>query len=173
MKPSTLFHTASFMLAWGVTPLYAQLTPSVAGVQKNISGNHYAGVIGEMTLIQTQTSPVLTITQGYLQPNETKSQPNALGELSFADHTIHIYPNPTQGELILEMEGDKFQEGQITLIDASGKTVYQSSLTSLSNRTPHRISMQSFASGNYVLTLQQVGEKKTLQPRSYLIQKTN
>lgn len=173
MKPSTLFSAVSLLLAWGVTPLYAQLTPSVAGLQKTISGNHYAGVIGEMTLIQTQTSPALTITQGYLQPNETVSQPNSTAGLSFTDHNIHIYPNPTQGELILEMEGDPFQQGQITLFDAGGKTVYQSSLTSLSNHTQHRISMQSFASGNYVLTLQQVGEKNTIQSRSYLIQKTN
>ncbi len=173
MKPSTLFCTASLLLAWGITPLYAQLTPSVAGLQKNISGNHYACVIGEMTLIQTQTSPGLTITQGYLQPHETASLPNDIAGLSFAENSIQIYPNPTQGELIIDIEGEMFGQGQITLMDAAGKTVYHATVPAKSFYQQHRIQMQSFASGNYVLTLQEVSGNGHIQPRSYLIQKTN
>lgn len=173
MKPSTLFCAASLLLAWGITPLYAQLTPSVAGLQKNISGNHYACVIGEMTLIQTQTSPGLMITQGYLQPHEAALLPNDIERLSFAENNIQIYPNPTQGELIIDIKGEKFGQGQITLMDAGGKTVYHANVPAKSSYQQHRIQMQPFASGNYVLSLQEVGGSGHIQPRSYLIQKTN
>ena len=163
MKPSTLFHTASFLLVWGVTPLYAQLTPSVAGVQKNISGKHYAGVIGEMTLIQTQTSPVLTITQGYLQPHETKSQPNALGELSFADHTIHIYPNPTQGELNVQIANVKEAEGKIFLYNALGQIVAEQSISFSEGKADIQLDLKNIAIGIYTLSFQSGNVQKNLK----------
>ncbi len=68
----------------------------------------------------------------------------------FGDIGIKIYPNPTRGELSIELENlPEDIEGQISVYDISGKLVYIQ--TELVNINP--VNIESYADGMYTLRI--------------------
>lgn len=73
-------------------------------------------------------------------------------ETLFSDNNnqeiIHIYPNPTKGQLFLKIKSSvEFDSGKIHLFDNSGKLIISDQVTSYS----HSIDLRNYSSGVYLL----------------------
>lgn len=74
----------------------------------------------------------------------------------FATHTVHIYPNPTQGQLKVEIPDlEPSQRTSIKVYTAQGNIVYSS------QQTGESIDLINQANGLYLLEIDLNGEKRT------------
>ncbi|MBK7763125.1 MAG: hypothetical protein IPI46_07095 [Bacteroidetes bacterium] len=82
----------------------AQTSLNSASNRATINGNTFEYSIGEMTLISTEHSGNLIVTQGYLQPaaDATSSQNHSDDGLNTLSSLIKVYPNPTDNILFIE-----------------------------------------------------------------------
>ena len=79
-----------------------QATLNSSGADQVISTGAHSYSIGEMTLVSTDHSPNLVVTQGVLQPNRNSTNaPSALDEKELASQ-ITVYPNPTSDILYIK-----------------------------------------------------------------------
>jgi hypothetical protein len=101
--------------------LYAQSTLNATGGGGMIGGNSYDYSVGEMTLVSTQTSNAIIITQGLLQP-EAKFT-TSTKDLIIAQDQMSIYPNPTAAIVYIQPQFTSAGRMQISLLDATGKTL--------------------------------------------------
>jgi hypothetical protein len=73
------------------------------------------------------------------------------------DQEISVFPNPTKGELKIEISNFvSGSSGAITVIDLSGRLIYQSNTVEASNI----INLSSLAPGNYILKVLLAGKAK-------------
>lgn len=86
-------------------------------------------------------------------PNPTQDQQtfsDALGESKIA-----IYPNPTKGEMTVEMQNrPESADAQIALYDLTGKTVYQSNVAAQTTR----VNITELPGGTYIMKIL-IGDK--------------
>ena len=71
-----------------------------------------------------------------------------LSNSSFDDDKFEIYPNPASGEVYLKTKGLQFP-GSITIVDITGKTVQQQTVTSDTNS----ISIAALQTGLYIVSI--------------------
>lgn len=113
-----------------------------------IQGKTFEYVIGEMTLVSTDRTTGLIVTQGYLQPTD-ENRPSQI-QSSGVQNDIRVYPNPTEDVVNLEFVDQQDQSFSYLLVDATGKVLFKKE-----NETANRfqLDMRSYASGNYYLKL--------------------
>ena len=80
--------------------------------------------------------------------NDAANTTNQNYESMLGDQKITIYPNPTQGNITMEITNLPSEStGMITLTDLTGRQIYQSNTIKSSNN----INFTNFANGNYVM----------------------
>jgi len=67
---------------------------------------------------------------------------------------ISVYPNPVTDLITVAVNADKATEGQMTITDMSGKTVYTRSVKLSQGNTMLPIPATNIAAGNYILKIQ-------------------
>jgi PKD repeat protein len=85
-----------------------------------------------------------------------------LGGVEWTMMDLEIYPNPAQG--FITLESDFAVEGQITLVDAMGRTVLQTTANGLAQ---HTLDVSDLAGGMYVLRI--VNEGQFYQDRIQIV----
>lgn len=150
--------------------LYAQNTLNATGGGGTIGGNTYDYSVGEMTLVSTETSSNIIITQGLLQP-EAKFA-TSTKDLIIAQDQMSIYPNPTAAIVNIQPQFNKAGTMQIRLIDAMGKTIVRQEYKLSSGTEKQQIDISGFAIGNYLLNVNYTNNNTTLK-NTYKIQKNN
>lgn len=125
-----------------------------AGDEFAFSSGSVSFSIGE-PIIETFSSPNLQLTQGYQQCVIFTASLNEFND----DLIISAYPNPTFSELNMELN-NWANECAYTLIDESGRIIYEGSLLPSSKNTLH---LQELASGFYYLNINdQLSNKKAV-----------
>lgn len=149
--------------------IHAQTTLNAASNRAIINGNTFEYSIGEMTLISTEHSGNLIVTQGYLQPNADakNSQNHANDGSSNLGAAIKVYPNPTDNILFIETPDFVSDAFTYQLIDATGKVVIAQQDAQKISANKFSLNLTALAAGNYYLM---INDAETL---SYKIQKTH
>jgi hypothetical protein len=150
--------------------LYAQSTINASGGGGAIGSNTYDYSIGEMTLVSTETSSAIIITQGLLQP-EAKFA-TSTKDLIISQDQLSIYPNPTAAVVNIQPQFTMAGTIQINLLDAMGKTIIRKEYRLSSGKEKQQIDISGFAIGNYLLNVNYTNNKTTLK-NTYKIQKNN
>jgi hypothetical protein len=169
----------SAMLAVGLlvfSGASAQSTLNVTGHSAKINGMTFDYSIGEMTLVSTEKSGNLIVTQGLLQPGAGSAvadgQGSGQGLNSLADR-INVYPSPTQNVLYVETEETLIADYGLQLFDAAGKVVLSKEGQTVAGTNRFTLDLQSFAGGNYYLMVRKPGADGKPQTYSFKIQKVN
>ena len=143
--------------------LFCQSTINVTSNSATINGIVHDYSIGEMTMVTTERTSNLIVTQGVLQPNSTTSKSSDVIIKSDLIDFVKVYPNPTSNMLfieLLETENATFQ-----LYDALGKIV----LETKNQAQKSSIDLSSFTTGNYYLVVKNALQET--QKMSFKIQK--
>lgn len=143
----------------------AQSTFSATSHSATIQGNTYEYVIGEMTLVSTERTSNLIVTQGFLQPNDSKRPVST--NLSDANEVIKIYPNPTQDIVYVDPQTEFSGVLKYQLFDATGKVLFKNEHAQSERFS---VDLRSYASGNYYLMITSTSNSSE-QSYSYKIQK--
>lgn len=162
-----------FMLVAGSA--FSQKTFNVAGNSATINGNRFDYSIGEMTLVTTERSANLIVTQGLLQPTGSgsgaSSEPVTI-KPSFSDN-VKVYPNPTSNLLYVETIEPSDVEVGYQMYDATGKMIFSKSVSQKAGPHKQSFDLQSYAAGSYYLLISKPSAAGALESFSYKIQKTN
>lgn len=133
----------------GGTPVLLTANPS-GGVFSgaNVNGNYLnPTALGIFNPVYTYTNPsngcVSSTTASILVVDCT-----GLDEINLSHHPIEVYPNPTDGQLLINTNTNK--EKTITITDARGRVIY----TVTSNDTVFGINLSMHANGIYILKIQ-------------------
>jgi hypothetical protein len=123
-----------------------------AGGSGIISGNTYEYSVGEMTLVNTASTPTVTVTQGILQPANNSTSISSKG---FAQNQMKVFPNPASELLFVQTDFIKVG-GEITFIltDVAGKTISKSINKVNVAKQTHELNIVELASGTYLLNVQ-------------------
>lgn len=125
-----------------------------AGDDFSFSSGSVSFTIGE-PIIETFSSSNLHLTQGYQQGVIFTAAINEFND----DLVISAYPNPTFSELNMELN-NWANDCAYTLIDESGRIIFEGSLSPASKNTLH---LQQLASGFYYLNIiDQLSTKKAV-----------
>jgi len=125
--------------AWN---LHAQDAVLSSGGEATGSGGSVSFSVGQ-TAYQTQTGQGISVAEGVQQPFETSA--NSI--LAALPVKLSAYPNPTQDQLILEIEQAQGKGLRYQLLDARGRLLTQASIQS----SQTVIDLQQHASGTYFL----------------------
>ncbi|MBK7763128.1 MAG: T9SS type A sorting domain-containing protein [Bacteroidetes bacterium] len=170
MNKKKIYSTlVSFGLLMSVQSIHAQTSLNTASNRATINGNTFEYSIGEMTLISTEHSGNLIVTQGYLQPaaDATSSQNHSDDGLNTLSSLIKVYPNPTDNILFIETPDVLNDAFSYQLIDATGKVVIAQQDAQKISTNKFSLNLTALAAGNYYLMIHDI---ETL---SYKIQKTH
>lgn len=77
----------------------------------------------------------------------------SIDEASVLDSHISVYPNPSDGEFTLNLNAELSGNLQVSLVDLSGKTVYNEFLGQLNGTYSKTFNLQHLASGIYTLNI--------------------
>ena len=178
MKNQLKLAAFSLCLLFGISrEASAQQTINVAGNSAVIHGMTFDYSIGEMTVISTEKTGNLIVTQGLLQPQTSTGNANTTNadnqHLSSMAGLINVYPNPTSNVLYIETKDQQAGDFKYQLYDATGKLVASSKEMQKEGANKYSFNLQSFASGSYFLMIQKSGDNGNVEAISYKIQKTN
>lgn len=153
-----------------VLSLHAQSTLNATGNSKVINGNTHSYSIGEMTLVHTASASNIVVTQGVLQSSEGSV---GLDNNELTKNELIIYPNPTKD--VIKLQVGSLEEGEMNVIlyDALGKQLISKSWNVSSVNLENQISLQDFASGQYILKVIYKSKQNKILNQSYKIQKLN
>jgi len=83
--------------------------------------------------------------------NKQENEDDDVLRHKFGEREVHVYPNPTKGELTVEIwNGDLEENYRLVLFDVQGKQLIETKLQG-NNRVPLDLSL--FPSGTYILIL--------------------
>lgn len=159
------------MAALGATA--QNISPSVlnsTGGSNSIGSNVYEWSFGEMTLVDTYTSPNLILTQGILQNDPAGAAGLISSVSSLLD--LSVYPNPSQDFIYIKSSTKDESTLSYVLTDASGKKIQgkEGCISKLNNE--QTVSLQDLPSGVYFLQI--VDDKKSVNhSKTFQIQKIN
>jgi len=155
------------------TGVYSQTTINAGSNSVVLNGNLFEYSIGEMTLISTEQSGNLIVTQGYLQPQGNSSTQSDFATSSMDDLTSHIrvYPNPTENLLFIETLETLADEVSFQLVDATGKVVLGRNDKQVEGLNKYTLDLTSIAAGTYFLLIQPVTQTASSTKLSFKIQK--
>ncbi len=150
MKKSLLF-IASIVLTIGAqAQSVGPATINAAGGSGTAGGNNFDYSIAEMTVVSTATTTDKVFTQGVLQPHQLIA--DAVSDATLLSQNFSIFPNPANTFLNIKSTNIDNTLGDITLLDATGKTVYKINNPVLNNGV-FVIDMQAYPMGNYILNI--------------------
>lgn len=160
-------------LLWGVGTHAQGISPSTlnaAGGSTEIAGDAYEYSIGEMVLVSTFSGPDLIVTQGLLQPFGNGEV--GIEALTLSDRELSAYPNPSSD--IVYIQPNLSGGGRLTIVltDITGRQVSTKTAHLKHGNEKQNISLNSFASGSYMLRVTFTAGKKSYV-RNFKIQKTN
>lgn len=72
---------------------------------------------------------------------------------SYNPHELSVYPNPSQGQFILQMNVRKASHFQINILDVSGRKVFEQNLGQVYGSYAQPIDLTNYSKGLYVLEL--------------------
>ncbi len=81
---------------------------------------------------------------------------------------VNLYPNPTTGIFVLEIENTDFEDINIQICDLSGRQVYEQRFSNASDNFHNKINLSSFQNGIYMIKV--YNEKVSLVKRIVLAQ---
>ncbi len=140
----------TFILATSVAfsqSIDRQVISSTGGYSEagNISVSY---TVGE-PMVETFEAGTIVLTQGFQQPD---ASPVGMEDIN-SGISILAYPNPTEGEIILDFTTTREMELSIGLMDVLGKQVSVTENISVSTGTKHLMDLSALASGNYFIVL--------------------
>jgi hypothetical protein len=122
----------------------AQEVVSSSGDSQSAAGFEVSWTVGEL-VIETLISGTNSLTQGF---HQTKIAITAVDELLYPGMEIKVFPNPTQ-DLITIQFSEYIEDSRYSLFDFTGKLIENK----LINSADTEISMDKYASGQYILKL--------------------
>lgn len=143
-------------------------TLNAAGGSGTTAGTNHDWNIGEMTVVSTEVTPQIVVTQGLLQP---EGGPNSIGRSPFLDQHLSLYPNPTQAVLHLQPTFGKGGALHCTLADAAGRMVLAHRAKLSTGAERQTLNLGAIAAGTYTLTVAFDAAGSALQTATYKVQK--
>ena len=151
------------------TSLFAQTSLNAASNHATIGNHQYDYSIGEMTLVSTQKSSSLIVTQGYWQPTgKVKGGATSNADASEWASNISVYPNPTENLLNIETTATEAGALDIRMMDATGKILLRNKQLQIQGKNKSSLDLSSYAAGVYYLILRSAEGKEI----TFKIQKT-
>lgn len=152
----------------------AQSTLNVTGHSASVNGMTFDYSIGEMTLVSTEKSGNLIVTQGLLQPSNLTASAASGGQgLNSLSDRLNVYPNPTQNVLYVETEETLIADYGLQLFDATGKVVMSRTGQTAVGTNRFSLDLQALAGGTYYLMVRKPGADGPAQTYSFKVQKVN
>lgn len=164
MKKRKLLGLALLLFSWSSQ---GQSTLNSTGGSKVISDNIHSYSIGEMTLVHTAENANLVVTHGVLQPFQSEV---SISDIQLNPHELRLYPNPTDDILYLEANLPGPGDLNVVLYDISGRELLRKNWHLVTGKEKNSLSLQAFASGNYLLKAQ-VKQGENTASQSFKIQK--
>lgn len=148
----------ALLLAPVVLCVHAQsLTPEVQAS----SGDFYTGggvtlswTLGE-TVTETYSSPSNIVTQGFQQPDVTVTKV----EEATAGVNVVVFPNPTAGQLSVELTSVASRKMQLELVDINGRLLHSQQAEVPAGVQTLTMDIASLAAGQYMLRVKDTGKK--------------
>ena len=103
--------------------------------------------IGEMTMVETFSTGSFMLTQGFQQPDDFASVVISQEYL----HEFAAYPNPSNGSVSFEYTLSHAGKVYVTVSDAIGQIVYNSSEEKLAGAQRDQLNLSAFANGLYTV----------------------
>lgn len=144
-----------FLLVISIGANAQRLSPTIinaAGGSATVNGITYEYSFGEMTMINTFSTPKLIVTQGVLQ-SKTDTVAIGIHESESSAPVIAVFPNPT-GQYI-SFESDYKTAGKLdyALVDAAGKLILNKRLIISAGKTKETIDVSNLPNGMYFLKI--------------------
>lgn len=173
MKNSIRLFVAGAIILGFSSHGFAQQTINAGSHSAILDQARFDYSIGEMTLVSTQRTPSLIVTQGYLQPvlkgMQSQDPSSALGDLA---GYVKVYPNPTENFLFVEMTRD-IGDFSLKLFDGQGKVVIEKLHMNGEANQKLTLDLSSLSAGSYFLMIDPANTQLLKQQLSYNIQKMN
>jgi len=80
-------------------------------------------------------------------------QYNSLSDLTNNNSFVSIYPNPAKGFVSIEVDEEKFESGEIQLLDMTGKIVLNKQIELQQGKNNHSLDLQNIAQGVYSIAI--------------------
>ncbi len=135
-----------------------------------VSGNQWFNVTTGAVAGATSQKLVIPVTGRYfavVTQNGCSSVPSdtlfviKLGAGSLAQTEVRVYPNPTSGQVYVNLPNGATQEVMVQVMDASGRVVRTAPLSN--NQNAVEFDLSGMASGLYLVRLNQGNETKTVK----------
>ena len=78
-------------------------------------------------------------------------------------NSINAFPNPTNGDIVLNIESNQSQKSKIEIIDRLGKTFYSSNQSLEIGNNNIKINMNSMETGLYIIRISNINDTKNLK----------
>jgi hypothetical protein len=141
-----------FMLWSSASVIAQELTPFVVSSSGGFYSNS-AGMLsittGEMTAVETFSSPVWTLTQGFQQPEDFGtfvSDPDAL-------FTFGIYPNPSEGLFTLVTQTNIGTHLDVRILTILGVEVFRTEYYQSTEINVRPVHLNDIAPGTYLVAV--------------------
>ncbi|PZF72540.1 T9SS type A sorting domain-containing protein [Taibaiella soli] len=123
-------------------------TLNATGGTAVVSTDIFEWSVGEMPLVQTFTTSSLMVTQGVLQTDPISTDVNTTAGIN---DNLHVYPVPASSLLNIQYDFAKSGTLNYELQDITGRKIAGRSLKISSGSQTEQVSMESLASGHYLL----------------------
>lgn len=144
-------------LCCSIGKIHAQNGTVVSGGDASGSGGKVSFTVGQTNYI-TETGSNGVVTQGMQQPYEIMII-SGLDKTSI-NMTASVYPNPTEGYIILNIDNEDVRNLNYTLFDVAGNTIRQKKVYSKQTQIP----LSDLAEGVYFIkVLRGESEMKTFK----------
>lgn len=144
-----------------------QLTPfvisSTGGFHSNPSGM-LSYTTGEMTSIETFTSPANILTQGFQQVWDFGTYINEHPDINFS---FGIHPNPTDGIFKLITESPLSENVSVRILDVLGREIYKTAFYHQNNIHIEYFDLSTAVQGIYFITLTVEGDNLSGSTRHF------
>lgn len=131
------------------------LSPTIlnsSGGSGLINGVHYDYSFGELTLIQTFSSPTLIVTQGLLQ-TRTDTAAAGINDHALNKPKITVFPNPAQQLLSFESEYETGGKMLYELMDITGKLVASKQFSFSAGKVRETIDLSMLPASTFLLKI--------------------
>lgn len=156
MKTNLLFTLAATLaLNYGMAQSLSPTVVSPSGAFYQNGTGMLSTTVGEMSMVQTFSSGSVILTQGFQQAFDF-----GVGiHESPATYAFSLYPNPTTGNVVLQIPEGISGDVDLLLFDAVGQLVWQKSFGVLSGGSTAALSLESLAEGSYFIALNNSGKQ--------------
>lgn len=128
---------------------------SSGGALNDITGYTFSSSTGEAAIETLEsTSGTIILTQGFQQPSDMDvDTTDGINEVELGLY-MSAYPNPTQGEIILDFDAEKPINIQIGLFDMQGKLInLPVANLAVYGTMKHIVDLSNLPSGDYLIRL--------------------